>query len=47
MDALIVCGGNEANIPPDIVQQVLYQQTWQATLLEAAPLALCLHVASI
>ena len=47
MDAPIVCGGNEAKIPPDLAQQVLYQQTWQITLLEAAPLALCLHVASI
>jgi len=47
MDAPIVCGWNEAKIPPGIVQQVLYQQTWQATLLEAAPLALCLHVALI
>ena len=47
MDAPIVCGGNKAKIPPDIAQQLLYQQTWQATLLEAAPLALCLHVALI
>jgi len=30
MDAPIVCGVNEAKIPPDIVQQVLYQQTWQS-----------------
>ena len=44
MDALLVCGGNEA---PDLAQQLLYQPTWQATLLEAAPLALCLHVALI
>ena len=47
MDAPMVCGGNKAKIPPDIAQQLLYQQTWQATLLEAAPLALYLHVASI
>ena len=45
MDAPIVCGGNEAKIPPDIVKQRLYQQTWQTTLLQVAPLALCLHVA--
>jgi len=47
MDAPIVCGGNEAKIPPDIVKQRLYQQTWQTTLLEVALLALCLHVALI
>jgi len=48
MDAPIVCGRNEAKIQPDLEQQqLLYQKTWQTTLLEATPLALHLCVASV